>query len=70
MDGQNAVRLGERYLTVSPIVEAMPVTRARKTAVNDRPASQPKGRSKWMDHFRLDRAPTLEKAIAISNART
>jgi len=70
MDGQIAVRFGERYLTVSQIVEAAPLTRAKKTAVNDRPASQQQGRSKWMDNFRLDRGPNLDKAIEISNARS
>jgi transposase len=68
MDGQIAVRFGERYLTVSLIVETVPVTRPSKAAAPERPGSQHKGRSKWMDSFRLNRAPSLDKAIEISNA--
>jgi hypothetical protein len=69
LDGSVAVRFGDRYLAVS-LVQGPPLpshARPNKTA-----AAQPKparvGKSGWMKGFWEKPAPSLGKALAISNA--
>jgi len=70
LDGTVAVRFRERYLEIAPMAEAPQpaATRAPKRASGQPKAHTAGGKSQWMKNFSLRRAPSLKKAIAISNA--
>jgi hypothetical protein len=57
---------GERYLQVTQI-DSKPSPAPVKKA-GTRPKQQAKTKSKWMDGFLKRPGPSLQKAIAISNA--
>ena len=69
LDGSLAVRFGDRYLAVCP-VPSLPL---RSTAGVDQPPAVKRktariGKSGWMKGFWEKPAPSLGKALAISNA--
>jgi transposase len=71
LDGTIAVRFGKRYLAIAPIVEptraAAPV-KSRSSPQASHAQAGKAGKSPWMKNFSLRRGPTVDQAIAISNA--
>lgn len=65
-DGALAVRFEQHYLRYRPcdagVAKQAPVRPAPSTA------TQPPQKSGWMEQFKLKKAPSLNKALAISNA--
>ena len=69
LDGSVAVRFGERYLMIAPIPAPQKVASpAKRSAASPRRGSNTGGKSQWMQNFRMRGEPTLDEAIAISNA--
>lgn len=71
-DGTIAVRFGEQYVRVEKCEAPEPAHPKRKAdpgAQRARKGPNAGGKSRWMDNFQLNqRGPSLEEAIAISNA--
>jgi hypothetical protein len=71
LDGTIAVRFSKRYLAIAPIVvptraAAPPKSRSSLQPNNSQPRAAAK--SQWMKNFSLRRGPTVDQAIAMSNA--
>jgi hypothetical protein len=71
-DGTIAVRFGEQYVRVEKCEApppAHPKAKADSGAQRTRKGPNAGGKSRWMDNFQVKtQGPSLEKAIAISNA--
>lgn len=70
-DGSLAVRFEQqylRYLRYRPCVQAQPVERKTGQTKPVQATKKRAGKSGWMGSFDLQKAPSLNKAIAISNA--
>jgi hypothetical protein len=64
-----AVRFGEQYLTISRIPMPKKIAPpAKRTAPPPRRGSNAGGKSQWMKNFSTRGGPTMDEAIAISNA--
>ena len=67
-DGSLAIRFRDRYLRYELCEPAPPVTAAVPRPAKSREGSNAGGKSDWMKGFPDKRGPSLNKAIAISNA--
>jgi hypothetical protein len=68
LDGSIAVRFGERYVALTPVVPAAPPRPPEKNSAANRKPPKPGKQSRWMKDFFQKPGPSLKKAIAISNA--
>ncbi len=69
LDGSVAVRFGERYLTISQIPTPKKIApQVKRAAAAPRRGSHAGGKSQWMKNFHMRGGPTMDEAIAISNA--
>ena len=69
LDGSVAVRFGERYLTISQIPTPKKIApQVKRSAAAPRRGSHAGGKSQWMKNFHMRGRPTMDEAIAISNA--
>lgn len=67
-DGSLAIRFRDRYLRYELREPAVPVVAGVPRPAKTRPGTNAGGKSDWMKGFRANRGPSLDKAIAISNA--
>jgi transposase len=65
LDGSIAMRFQNEYLRVEPCEQSQPVAKPRTSAKPRRAAAH---KSRWMEGFFDRPAPTLKRAIAITNA--
>ena len=70
LDGSIAVRFGERYVGVTAVAPASPPRQhaEKPAAASNRKRPKAGGKSRWMEDFLKTPGPSLNKAIAISNA--
>ena len=67
LDGSVAMRFEDRYVSVTRIDPPTPAN-ARQSVAPRNPKPPTLGRSRWMEGFWKQPAPTLRRAIAIANA--
>lgn len=68
LDGNIAMRFGERYLRVSRVAAAIPSMPVARAPSAPRPATKAPKKSNWMKGFSVRGGRTLQEAIQIANA--